>query len=587
MKNYTVETDPVFSESIRVTETSDPAHAENINAAPKQLLENTLYNKAVTEEIKQGEQEVAFEDYTGEEAAIPEAEEAINQLTSGKKDKLFRQYVKAALKGLLSLAQRALDIALGKNQARVFATVAALDAWLAVPANVAKLNVGDNFYITATDVPDYWWDGAQKQKLETQKVDLTTYDQEIAKLKQKDSELSGNISSHTHDGRYFTESEMNTKLAGKLNTTGYITAGKKDGTTLGPNATAEGGSATASGSCSHAEGWSTTASGYNTHAEGNETIASDNNSHAEGFKTTASGNSSHAEGSRTTASGNSSHAEGRETTASGSQSHAEGNYTVASGESSHAEGRNTVASGTLSHAGGDHTFAGTYAQTVIGRFNVKDTNGQNALSHWLIIGNGSSDTVRSNAFRVDVSGTVFGKGAYQTSGADYAENFEWLDGNSDNEDRRGYFVTLDGNKIRKATSSDDYILGIVSATPVVVGNSDPDDWHGRFLRDSFGNYLKEMIEDEYTDENGETQVRMVESYIINPEFDPEISYIPRAERTEWSPVGMLGQLIVRDDGSCEVNGYCGVSDDGIATATQTGYRVIERVSENLVKVLFR
>lgn len=88
MKNYTVETDPVFSESIRVTETSDPAHAENINAAPKQLLENTLYNKAVTEEIKQGEQEVAFEDYTGEEAAIPEAEEAINQLTSGKKETL-------------------------------------------------------------------------------------------------------------------------------------------------------------------------------------------------------------------------------------------------------------------------------------------------------------------------------------------------------------------------------------------------------------------------------------------------------------------------------------------------------------------
>ena len=436
-------------------------------------------------------------------------------------------------------------------------------------------------------------------------------------------------------------------LSGKLNTTGYITAGKKEKTTLGTHATAEGENVTSSGYCAHAEGQSTTASAANTHTEGNGTIASANDSHAEGYYTTASNDNCHAEGLRTKASGFTSHAEGGDTKAqgrydhaegngttansgdniypahaegyqceatgtcthaegyqtksiggnshaegavteaSGINAHAEGNYTVASGESSHAEGRNTVASGTLSHAGGDHTFAGTYAQTVIGRFNVKDTNGQNALSHWLIIGNGSSDTVRSNAFRVDVSGTVFGKGAYQTSGADYAENFEWLDGNSDNEDRRGYFVTLDGNKIRKATSSDDYILGIVSATPVVVGNSDPDDWHGRFLRDSFGNYLKEMIEDEYTDENGETQVRMVESYIINPEFDPEISYIPRAERTEWSPVGMLGQLIVRDDGSCEVNGYCGVSDDGIATATQTGYRVIERVSENLVKVILK
>lgn len=352
---------------------------------------------------------------------------------------------------------------------------------------------------------------------------------------------------------------MKNLLTGKLNTTGYITAGKKDGTTLGPNATAEGGSATASGSCSHAEGWSTTASGYNTHAEGNETIASDNNSHAEGFKTTASGNSSHAEGSRTTASGSQSHAEGRETTASGR----------------------------YSHAGGECTIAEAWAQTAIGRFNVKTNAGANGVSDFFIIGNGSSDTARSNAFRVTANGTAYGKAAYQTSGADYAEFFEWMDRNPDNEDRRGYFVALDGNKIRKATSADDYILGIVSATPVVVGNSDPDDWHARFLRDEFGNYLKKMIEDEYTDENGETQVRMVESYIVNPDFDPNKPYTPRAERTEWSPIGMMGQLLVRDDGTCKVNGYCGVSDTGIATVAQTGYRVIERVSENLVKVMFR
>lgn len=44
MKDYTNKT-PVFSESIRVTEVSDPAHADNINAAPKQLLQNTLSNR--------------------------------------------------------------------------------------------------------------------------------------------------------------------------------------------------------------------------------------------------------------------------------------------------------------------------------------------------------------------------------------------------------------------------------------------------------------------------------------------------------------------------------------------------------------
>ena len=51
MKDYT-NTAPVFSESIRVTETSDPAHADNINAAPEQLLQNTLVNRAYTKSLE-------------------------------------------------------------------------------------------------------------------------------------------------------------------------------------------------------------------------------------------------------------------------------------------------------------------------------------------------------------------------------------------------------------------------------------------------------------------------------------------------------------------------------------------------------
>ena len=41
MKEYTSK-EPVFSESIQVVETTDPAHADNVNAAPKQLLQNDL-----------------------------------------------------------------------------------------------------------------------------------------------------------------------------------------------------------------------------------------------------------------------------------------------------------------------------------------------------------------------------------------------------------------------------------------------------------------------------------------------------------------------------------------------------------------
>ena len=66
-------------------------------------------------------------------------------------------------------------IAKGRATGYVFDTVDDLDAWLSDAANTEKLLLGDNLYIRATDVPDYWWDGEQKQRLETQKVNLDEY----------------------------------------------------------------------------------------------------------------------------------------------------------------------------------------------------------------------------------------------------------------------------------------------------------------------------------------------------------------------------------------------------------------------------
>lgn len=51
MREYT-SNDPVFSESISVTETSDPAHADNINRAPMQIFQNTLCNRKAIEEVE-------------------------------------------------------------------------------------------------------------------------------------------------------------------------------------------------------------------------------------------------------------------------------------------------------------------------------------------------------------------------------------------------------------------------------------------------------------------------------------------------------------------------------------------------------
>ena len=154
-------------------------------------------------------------------------------------------------------------------------------------------------------------------------------------------------------------------------------------------------------------------SGNYSHAEGLKTTASGVASHAEGRGTTASGGLSHAEGRGTTASGGMSHAEGRGTTASGGMSHAEGSFTTASGDYSHAEGDNTTASGKYSHAEGSETIAAGNNQHVEGRYNIEDTS--NKYAH--IIGNGSSDTKRSNAHTLDWSGNAWYAGEVKVGGA--------------------------------------------------------------------------------------------------------------------------------------------------------------------------
>lgn len=44
MKDYTTSS-PVFSESIKILETTDPGHADNVNITTMQLLQNALSNR--------------------------------------------------------------------------------------------------------------------------------------------------------------------------------------------------------------------------------------------------------------------------------------------------------------------------------------------------------------------------------------------------------------------------------------------------------------------------------------------------------------------------------------------------------------
>lgn len=201
--------------------------------------------------------------------------------------------------------------------------------------------------------------------------------------------------------------------------------------------------------------------------------------------------------------------------------------------------------------------------------------------------------------RLRGDGNAYADGSWNGGGADYAEYFEWADGNSDNQDRSGYTVVLDNEKIRIATSDDAAanIIGAVSVNPSVVGDSDIDRWKQKYLRDDFGAYQKEtytvtewtetVVDQEASDEvldddgnvvtpakeeitrevfhNYETDKipdgitvpddavvstedangNIFERRILNPDYNPDTAYVSREDRQEWATIGMMGKLRIR------------------------------------------
>lgn len=243
-----------------------------------------------------------------------------------------------------------------------------------------------------------------------------------------------------------------TKADTVLDTT--LSRGRKEGSTIGTGSVAFGFTTEASGNYSQAFGSNTSASGGGSyanginaiasgnysHAEGNQTTSSGNYSHAEGYKNIASGSAAHAEGYQTTSSATGSHSEGKNTIASGQYAHAEGNGTSANGMRSHAEGYNTITLASDSHASGKYNVADSYSswpewtagtsyvigdkvkvttvennQTIIVGYICKTDNSdaEFTATNWTedfkmnyadIVGNGTADDARSNAYALDWDG---------------------------------------------------------------------------------------------------------------------------------------------------------------------------------------
>ena len=381
----------------------------------------------------------------------------------------------------------------------------------------------------------------------------------------------------------------------------------------GDYAVAIGQNATANGKWSTALGYTSTASGMGSLANGSTAVASGNYSTALGCYPKATGDYSLAVGQYVESTGSRSLAFGGYNGSVSNVTKATNTGSIALGINAKARGMYAINIGGYDcDAAGMHSIVGGYGnttkmlQTIFGQYANNKTAGAIGATTGdaFIIGNGTSEAT-SNAFRVSYAGSVYGIGSFKTTGADYAEYFEWLDGNPDNEDRRGRFVTLDGDKIRFATADDDYILGVVSAAPAVEGDNYDDDWQGKYLTDVFGTRLTQTVhyEAEYEEheiidpETGEKTVEKVllheaydaEEWILNPDYDPTQEYVSREDRKEWSPIGFMGKLVVIDDGTCKVNGYCKAGENGIATKTtdKSGYRVMERIDDTHIKILVR
>ena len=482
-----------------------------------------------------------------------------------------------------------------------------------VNLSIYNFNIGDVLIIEKYDEYNNLIEGPINIKIVNINIDYENSQLEIDKYLYFDAQYT-----QLTTIKYAAIGDFSHREGVRTTASGYASHAEGSGSIgIGQSSHAEGSSTEAFGWHSHAEGSYTQSNGEASHAEGIGSKANGGSSHAEGYDTIASGQCSHSEGSGSIGIGNASHAEGIGTRAEGYASHTEGSGTIASGYASHSEGDSTTASGWASHAGGYNSQANGTKSFVHGNNCIVHTSGENAhtigidnyvsnsgcialgkglTTHrdyctylgqhnkqlpgdWnnviAVVGDGTDSSNKRNIVVIQSGNepSVYCRGAFKNDATwinDFGEYFEWIDGNPNNEDRVGYLVQLNENKIELAQSIDECV-GAISATAGFIGGACSLDWHGIYLRDVFGRYI--------TDENGNS--------VINPEYDETKNYIPREKRPEWDIVGLLGQVVVRQDGTLKAGKYFDCKD-GIATYADSGkYKVLKVIDNDVALILIK
>lgn len=271
-----------------------------------------------------------------------------------------------------------------------------------------------------------------------------------------------------------------------------------------------------------------------------------------------------------------------------------------------------ASNGSVASSAGSIVLAGNNSEAVadgavtIGRRTI------NNVVRSIAFGDGSSGgaSTANRKFHVFSNGNVQAAGTItgSTIFADYAEYFENA---AAGVIPLGMLVALEGRHVRPVQPGDD-ILGVVSATALLVAGDSPFTWSNRYLTGEFGEPLYHDIPDPDWEsmipdpdwpryipnpahpvmdliemEDGTTTQPVASTPTIpnpepapfvpnpeaqplirvqveNPDFDPAKPNVPRSERPEeWSCIGLLGQVHVRVKGDVAAGDWVQAGADGV------------------------
>ena len=244
-QNFEIPDNPEFTYQIRRFKTTDPAHADLFNGVTQALINNDSFLKMVGDQLRQLINQHIYDMENPHETTpkqlhlekidnTSDTDKPVSTAQRAAIDASYQQatgYTNQKIADLIGGAPTTLDTLgeIADAMAKNADVVAALNVAIGKKANEAEFDShakNTTAHITASE-RNYWNGKAEGNHTHNYSVSGHTHDDRYYTESEMNTKLSGKAdsghthnyaaASHSHDDRYFTESEMNTKLAGKAN----------------------------------------------------------------------------------------------------------------------------------------------------------------------------------------------------------------------------------------------------------------------------------------------------------------------------------------------------------------------------------